>query len=152
MTEPTKVPAVYAARAELRKAVGTVGKDSRNTNQGWQFRGIDALQAAFLAALNSKGNLDFEVSYKLIQAVPNDSGKGYSAWVVGKLTFISLEDGSQVSFTAVGHGTDPGDKATNKAMSAALKYLLGHGLGIPVIGLSDDGDKESPVALVNGAK
>jgi hypothetical protein len=47
-----------------------------------------------------------------------------------KYTFVS-EKGDQISAVGIGEGMDSGDKSTNKAMSAALKYILTQMLLIP---------------------
>lgn len=54
-------------------------------------------------------------------------------------------DGSSICHTACGEGLDfGGDKATNKAMSAAYKYAMFLGLAIPVDASAvEDGDSES---------
>ena len=53
------------------------------------------------------------------------------------------EDGSSVSSVIPAEGMDSGDKATNKALSAALKYALIQTFSIPTHDMSE-ADLESP--------
>jgi hypothetical protein len=54
--------------------------------------------------------------------------------------------GDRVTAVTMGEASDVADKASNKAMSAALKYALIHTFMIPVdAGSLDDGDRDHPV-------
>jgi hypothetical protein len=54
-------------------------------------------------------------------------------------------NGDKVTAVTMGEGSDFADKASNKAMSAALKYALIHTFMIPVDSKSlDDGDRDHP--------
>jgi hypothetical protein len=55
----------------------------------------------------------------------------------GDFTFRSSKDGSEVKVSTYGEAMDSGDKATNKAMSAALKYALMQTFTIPTEGDND---------------
>jgi hypothetical protein len=59
------------------------------------------------------------------------------------------DDGSSVSVTTIGEGMDSGDKSSNKAMSAALKYALVQMFCIPT---ADDKDSENDSHEVAPAK
>ena len=103
--------------------IGAVGKTSKNQQQGFMFRGIDAVMNAINPAL-VKHHL-FIVPEILEQTrEERTSSKGglliYSICKI-KYTFYA-EDGSSVSAVVIGEGMDSGDKATNKAMSIAFKY------------------------------
>ena len=103
--------------------VGAVGKTSRNAQQGFMFRGIDAVMNAINPALVK--NKCFVVPEILEQTrEERQTSKGglliYSICKV-KYTFYA-EDGSFITAVVIGEGMDSGDKATNKAMSIAFKY------------------------------
>lgn len=103
--------------------IGAVGKTSKNLQQGFMFRGIDAVMNAINPALVK--NKCFVVPEILDQTrEERQTNKGgtliYSICRV-KYTFYA-EDGSNVSAVVIGEGMDSGDKATNKAMSIAFKY------------------------------
>lgn len=103
--------------------IGAVGKNSKNQQQGFMFRGIDAVMNALAPALIK--NKVFVVPEILEQSrEERTNAKGttliYSICKI-KYTFYA-EDGSNVSAIVIGEGMDTGDKATNKAMSIAFKY------------------------------
>jgi hypothetical protein len=60
--------------------------------------------------------------------------------------------GDNVTATTLGEASDTADKASNKAMSAALKYALMQTFMIPVdAGSLDDGDRDHPVGQASAA-
>lgn len=114
---------IYESIAAVMNDIGAVGKNSKNTSQGFMFRGIDAVMNALAPALIK--NKVFIVPEILEQTrEERTSFKGgtliYSICKI-KYTFYA-EDGSSISATVIGEGMDSGDKATNKAMSIAFKY------------------------------
>ena len=134
---------IFETVSAVMKDIGAIGKTSKNTTQGFMFRGIDAVMNAINPAL---------VKYKLF-IVPEvleqtreerQTTKGgtllYSIVKV-KYTFYA-EDGSSITATVIGEGMDSGDKATNKAMSIAFKYACFQVFCIPTEEMVDP-DKES---------
>lgn len=134
---------IFETVSAVMKDIGAIGKTSKNTTQGFMFRGIDAVMNAINPAL---------VKYKLF-IVPEvleqtreerQTTKGgtliYSIVKV-KYTFYA-EDGSNITATVIGEGMDSGDKATNKAMSIAFKYACFQVFCIPTEEMVDP-DKES---------
>lgn len=114
---------IYEAINACMQDIGAIGKNTKNTTQGFMFRGIDAVMNTLNPALIK--NKIFIVPEILEQTrEERQSSKGnaliYSIIKV-KYTFYA-EDGSNVSATVIGEGMDSGDKATNKAMSIAFKY------------------------------
>lgn len=129
---------IYETITAVMAEIGSVGKESRNSQQGFMYRGIDAVMNALNPAL---------VKHKLF-VVPEilnqrreerQTSKGgnliYSICTV-KYTFYA-EDGSSVSATVIGEGMDSGDKATNKAMSIAFKYACFQVFCIPTEEMKD---------------
>lgn len=103
--------------------VGTIGKDSRNNQQGFMYRGVDAVMNALNPAfIKHKLFVTPEVISQKREERVTDKGKSliYSILLV-KYTFYA-EDGSSVFVIVPGEGMDSGDKASNKAMSSAFKY------------------------------
>lgn len=134
---------IFETISAVMNDIGAIGKKSKNTTQGFMFRGIDAVMNAINPAL---------VKYKLF-IVPEvieqtreerQTTKGgtliYSIIKV-KYTFYA-EDGTSISATVIGEGMDSGDKATNKAMSIAFKYACFQVFCIPTEEMVDP-DKES---------
>ena len=112
--------------------IGAIGKNDKNTQQGFKYRGIDAVMNALAPALQ-KYKL-FVVPEVLEQTrEERTTTKGgvliYSICKI-KYTFYA-EDGSFVTATVIGEGMDSGDKATNKAMSVAFKYACFQTFCIP---------------------
>lgn len=103
--------------------VGAIGKDSRNNQQGFMYRGVDAVMNALNPAfIKHKLFVTPEVISQKREERVTDKGKSliYSILLV-KYTFYA-EDGSSVFVIVPGEGMDSGDKASNKAMSSAFKY------------------------------
>lgn len=126
--------AISAAMAEI----GAIGKNSRNQQQGFMYRGVDAVMNAINPALTK---------YKIF-VVPDvleqtreerTTAKGglliYSICKI-KYTFFA-EDGSHIEAVVIGEGMDSGDKATNKAMSIAFKYACFQVFCIPTEEMKD---------------
>jgi ERF superfamily protein len=106
-------------------SVKSVGKN-RKSEQGYWFRGIDDLMAAVRPALveNNIFIMPQVIEHQREQR-PTRDNKGslnYSILTV-KHTFFA-PDGSSVECITVGEAMDSGDKSSNKAMSAAMKYAL----------------------------
>lgn len=135
---------IYETITAVMAEIGAVGKDSRNEQQRFMYRGIDAVMNAINPAL-IKHKL-FVVPEILEQRREERlTAKGgnliYSICTV-KYTFYA-EDGSSVSATVIGEGMDSGDKATNKAMSIAFKYACFQVFCIPTEEMKDP-DAETP--------
>lgn len=123
---------IYESIASVMSDIGAVGKNSKNAQQGFMFRGIDAVMNALAPALIK--NKVFIVPEILEQTreerqTRNGSSLIYSICKI-KYTFYA-EDGSNITATVIGEGMDSGDKATNKAMSIAFKYACFQTFCIP---------------------
>lgn len=135
---------IYEAVTRCMEDIGAVGKDDVNRQQGFKYRGIDAVMNAINPALVK--NHIFIVPEVLEQTREvHESAKGakllYSICRM-KFTFYA-EDGSHIEAVVVGEGMDSGDKATNKAMSVAYKYACFQVFCIPTEEMKDP-DAESP--------
>lgn len=129
---------IYESIAAVMGEIGAVGKKSKNQQQGFMFRGIDAVMNAINPALVK--NKVFIVPEIMEQTrEERTSSKGgtliYSVCKI-KYTFFA-EDGSSVSAVVIGEGMDSGDKATNKAMSIAFKYACFQVFCIPTEEMAD---------------
>ena len=140
----TTTNGIYAAINGIMEEIGAIGKTSKNQQQGFMYRGIDAVMNALQPALVK--HKVFVVPEILEQKREERvTGKGgnliYSVLKI-KYTFYA-EDGSSVSATVIGEGMDSGDKASNKAMSVAFKYACFQVLCIPTEEMKDP-DAETP--------
>lgn len=129
---------IYQAIHGVMTDVGAIGKDKKNQQQGFMYRGVDdvmnALQPAFVH------NNIFVVPEVLEQTrEERTTAKGaqllYSIIKV-KFTFYA-DDGTNVSATVVGEGMDSADKSSNKAMSVAFKYACFQVFCIPTEDMVD---------------
>lgn len=139
---------IYTAINGIMEEIGVIGKTSKNQQQGFYYRGIDAVMNALQPALvKHKVFVVPEVlEHKREERV---TGKGsnliYSVLKI-KYTFCA-EDGSSVSATVIGEGMDSGDKASNKAMSVAFKYACFQVLCIPTEEMKDPDSETPPESL-----
>ena len=123
--------------------VGAIGKDSKNTTQGFMYRGVDAVMNALQPAMiKHKIFVVPEVLEQTREERANSKGTTllYSILRV-KFTFFA-DDGSNISAVVIGEGMDIGDKASNKAMSVAFKYACFQVFCIPTEEMKDP-DAES---------
>lgn len=129
---------IYESIAAVMADIGAVGKNSKNAQQGFMFRGIDAVMNALSPALiKNKVFVVPEILEHTREERQNAKGTVliYSICKV-KYTFYA-EDGSNVSAVVIGEGMDTGDKATNKAMSIAFKYACFQVMCIPTEEMKD---------------
>ena len=136
---------IYETISAVMAEIGSIGKESRNSQQGFMYRGIDAVMNAINPAL-IKHKL-FVVPEVLNQRrEERQTAKGsnliYSVCTI-KYTFYA-EDGSSVSAIVIGEGMDSGDKATNKAMSVAFKYACFQTFCIPTEEMKDPDSETMP--------
>ena len=129
---------IYEAITATMAKVGAIGKTSKNTTQGFMFRGIDAVMNALQPAMLE--NHIFVVPEVLEQTREERiNAKGttllYSILKI-KYTFYA-EDGTSVSAVVIGEGMDTGDKASNKAMSIGFKYACFQVFCIPTEEMKD---------------
>lgn len=114
---------IYVAINEVMKEIGAVGKNQKNEQQKFMYRGIDAVMNAINPALvNNKVFIVPEILEQTREERQTKSG-GALIYSVCKIKFtFYAEDGSHIEAITIGEGMDSGDKATNKAMSIAFKY------------------------------
>ncbi len=102
-----------------------IGKNQRNQQQGFNFRGVDDVLDE-LNPLLAKHGVFFVPTVLERQESCRQTVKGGTLWVVNlhiRYTFYGLA-GDQVVADGWGEGTDSGDKSTQKAMTGAMKYVL----------------------------
>ena len=139
------------------KDVKSVAKDQKNVAQGFKFRGIDQFVNALYPALTKHGVFmtPRATSYtQELKEVTRGSGKaGVDKHVSILMEYdFYAEDGSKVTVGPIpAEGLDSGDKATNKALSAALKYALIQTFSVPTEDMAE-ADLESPEIGASKAK
>ena len=129
---------IYEAITSTMNDVGAIGKTSKNTQQGFMFRVIDAVMTALQPAMIK--NHIFVVPEVLEQKREERLSEKNKTLIYSickiKYTFYA-EDGSSISAVVIGEGMDTGDKATNKAMSVAFKYACFQVFCIPTDEMKD---------------
>lgn len=138
---------VYKAIADVAHdlAVSGISKSSRNQQQGFNFRGIDAVYNA-LAPLLAKHKLVILPRCLERECVERTTARGgvlFSVTVKAEFDMVSAIDGSKHTIATYGEAMDSGDKATNKAMSAAYKYAAFQAFCIPTEETAIDADEET---------
>ena len=136
--QETKTPMIFEAISNVMADIGAVGKNKRNTQQNFMFRGIDDVMNALAPALvKNKVFIVPEVTQE--ERTERTTAKG------GVLFYTRLHvtyhfytvDGSEVIAKVIGEAMDSGDKATNKAMSIAYKYAAFQVFNIPTEEMQD---------------
>lgn len=130
--------AINAVQADMSK-VG-IAKDRNNTQgSGYKFRGIDDVYNTLSPMLAKHGLciLPRMLSRELVERQSKNGGALFYVTVAAEFDFVSAEDGSAHTIRTFGEAMDSGDKATNKAMSAAYKYAAFQAFAIPTEGDHD---------------
>lgn len=128
-------PAIYDAICKIIRdlaAVG-IGKNRRNEQQGFAFRGIDDVYNAVAPLLAKHGVcvIPHVMAREVTERVTPKGTTLFYTCVKVEYTFFAADDGSNVKAVTFGEAMDSGDKSTNKAMSAAFKYALFQAFCIP---------------------
>lgn len=135
------IPKVYAAIASVSAAMASRGisKDRKNQSQGFVFRGIDDVYDALAPALKAASlvMLPRVTGREVAERQTQKGGTLFYVTLTVEYDLVSAEDGSKHTICVVGEAMDSGDKATNKALSAAYKYAAFQAFCIPVEGTPD---------------
>lgn len=138
---------IYSALADITGELAKIGisKNNKNAQQGYKFRGIDDIYNA-LSGLLSKNHVIIVPAVRSREQTERVTGKGGTLFytvVCVDYSIFSADDGSMVKATTYGEAMDSADKSTNKAMSAAYKYLCLQLFCIPTEG-DNDADATTP--------
>lgn len=138
--------AVYKAISNVAREMAETGikKGSVNQQQGFMFRGIDAVYNALAPALVKHGLLILPriIERTVTERQTQRGGLLFYVVVKAEFEFVSVEDGSKHIVVTYGEAMDSGDKATNKAMSIAYKYAAFQTFCIPTEETAIDADAE----------
>ncbi len=114
---------IYEAISNVMAEIGAIGKDKKNQQQGFMYRGIDDVMNALQPALIK--HKVFIVPDVLTETREERTNKNGTVLFYTRLEIVFMfyaVDGSFVSAKVIGEAMDSGDKATNKAMSIGYKY------------------------------
>lgn len=116
---------IYSKMIAILKEVEFISKAKTNTSQNYKFRGIDDMY-------NALHDLFAKHEVFITSEVLKESREERQTQKGGILLYTILDvkftcwaiDGSSIYSIMKGEAMDSGDKASNKAMSTALKYFL----------------------------
>lgn len=129
---------IYSLMGQAMREIGAIGKDSKNQQQGFMYRGIDAVYNALNPVMAKLGLFICpEVLEQTREERVNRNGTTLLYSILKIKYTMFAPDGSNVSCVVVGEGMDSGDKASNKAMSVAMKYAAFQLFMIPTEELID---------------
>ena len=129
---------IHKKMADAMSEVNSIGKNKRNQQQGFNFRGIDDVYNS-LHSVMSKHRIFTAPEVIASESQERKTSKG-GTLIYRILTIryhFFTDDGSSVQVTVIGEGMDSGDKASNKAMSIAHKYALFQVFMIPTEDIID---------------
>lgn len=145
---------VYAAINAVQAALSKIGITKNREAKDWNnkpmyaFRGIDDVYNV-ISPLLAEHHLCIIPRMVSRDCVERKSTKGAALFYVtieAEFDFVSSDDGSKHTARTFGEAMDSGDKATNKAMSAAYKYACFQTFAIPTEGDNDpDATVQEPI-------
>ena len=145
--------AINAVQSELAKT-GITKAHRNQQGSGYNFRGIDDVYNAVAPLLAKHGLciLPRVLSRQCEERQSKSGGALFYVTVESEFDFVSSEDGSKHTVKTFGEAMDSGDKATNKAMSAAYKYAAFQAFSIPTEGDNDADAQTHEIATRNSAE
>ena len=150
---------IFELIPEAMRRVGAIGKDSTNKQQGFKYRGIDAVYNALNPVMSELGLFIVPeiLDHRREERETEKQINGQTVKSLLKYSILTIRytmyapDGSNVSCVVVGEGMDSGDKASNKAMSIGLKYACFQLFMIPTEETAVDPDAET-YEVTSGAR
>ncbi|MCR2051793.1 ERF family protein [Actinomyces bowdenii] len=125
---------IHQALAAVAADVGNVRKAERNSQQGFNFRGIDAVVNAVAPALRRHGVLG--PLPELRELTREAAGTSRNGATITRVTVqvayrMIGPAGDELTAVVPGEANDTADKATAKAMSVAMRTFLLQALCLP---------------------
>lgn len=141
----SKTKSIFQSIPLIMNAVGAIPKSQKNAQQGYNFRGIDDVYNALNKALSDNGVfiVPTVMERTLYERQTKSGGNMYHVFLKVQFRFYA-SDGSYVEAITEGEAMDSGDKATNKAQSAAFKYACMELFCIPTKELLDADAETQP--------
>lgn len=145
---------VYRAINNVQTELAKIGisKSKRNSQgTGYNFRGIDDVYNVLSSIMATHGLciIPRMISRSCEERSSRNGGALFYVTVEAEFDLVSADDGSKHTARTFGEAMDSGDKATNKAMSAAYKYMAFQTFAIPTEGDNDSESQTHEVASKN---
>jgi len=139
---------IYERMVAIIAELPAIGKTQHNTQQNFMFRGHDDVMNALNPLLSKHGVF---IVPNVLERIAGErlTGNNKTMYEVNlhvEFTFYGLR-GDSVQASGWGEGTDMGDKATSKAMTMAIKYVIGQAFALATAEMSD-ADASSPEETV----
>ena len=118
-------PLIYKKIIEVMADINAIGKDRRNKDFNFQFRGIDDVMNELHGSLAKCGVFVLPNVLEETRSEGKTKNGGTMFYTRLKINFgFYAEDGSHVDAVVIGEAMDTSDKASNKALSIGLKYAM----------------------------
>lgn len=124
MTEPVPVKGLHAKLAAIAAEQSWIPKTGKNSAQGYHFAEASSVLNAVRGEMATRGLTmvpsvrDYELT------APTGDRKSFMLLLKIAYTITDSESGESIVMEWAGQAMDPGDKALNKAYTAAQKYAL----------------------------
>ncbi len=139
-----RVPTIHERMIAILADLPAIGKTQRNTQQNFMYRGHDDVLNALNPLLAEHGVFVVPDVVERIEGRREVSGGRVMFEVNLHVEFTFWGAGGDfVQASGWGEGTDMGDKSTNKAMTAAFKYVIAQAFAISTAE-NQDADGQTP--------
>lgn len=137
---------IFKSLCAITKEIGAIGKNNRNQQQGFMFRGIDQVMNELHPLFAEFGVFPVPEVLESHREERITKSGGNLIYTIHKIKYhFTAMDGSEVCATVIGEGMDSADKSSNKAMAVAFKYACFQIFCIPTEEIAkDDPDAYSP--------
>jgi hypothetical protein len=129
---------IYKQIPKVMAEIGAIGKDRKNLQQNYQFRGIDDIYNACNAVLAEHEVFAVPKVLDIKREERSTKSGGLLIYTILTVSYTFFAaDGSNVECITIGEAMDSADKSCNKCMSAAHKYALIQVFAIPTVESKD---------------
>lgn len=132
VTAPAQ-PTVRDLFVQVMRAVDKIEKTGRNTDQNYNFRGIDAVMNTVGPIVREAGLIVLPAAVEVVAEERYETKRGAAMRSVTVRTtwLITGPAGDTMTAQSLGEAADSGDKAVAKAQSVAARVLWLQGLWVP---------------------
>lgn len=109
----------------IQDEIGAIGKEKKNQQQGFMFRGIDQVMNALHPLLAKHGVVVIPEVLETKREERQTKSGGNIIYTMHKVCYhFAATDGSQICAVVTGEGMDSADKSSSKALAVAYKYAM----------------------------
>ncbi|MBR3764776.1 MAG: ERF family protein [Clostridia bacterium] len=139
-------PRIYQDICAAMNDIEAIGKQKRNQQQGFLYRGIDDVMNMLHPILAKHGLFIAPEVLEHSREVRTTKSNTSMTVSIMKIRYtMYARDGSSINTVVIGEGMDNADKSSNKSMAVAMKYALFQLFCIPTEDMRDnDPDRTTP--------